>query len=205
MRAATLLTWVTAAVVLSACGSLKSKPGSTPNTSFEPPAATSAAPATEDKTETAPATPSPPTDASPPPPATAVSTDCVPPPKKQPAPVKPPQAGAQRAATAAADRTGGRGHAAGWGGAFGNQSHADGRHVRSGCESAGRQGGRSWAHRRCHGGCLRSRTHCHYRFWRILGRRRSQNCRRVAAAAIQSVRSLVGGVERGPRQAESFA
>ncbi len=91
MRAASLLTWVTAAVVLSACGSLKSKPGPTPNTSFEPPAATSAAPATEDKTETAPATPSPPTDASPPPPATAVSTDCVPPPKKQPAPVKPPK------------------------------------------------------------------------------------------------------------------
>lgn len=84
MRGASVLAWVLAAGVLSACGSLRSKPGPAPNTSFEPPAATNPPPATEDKTETAPAPP-PPADSSQPAPATAASTDCVPPPKK-PAP-----------------------------------------------------------------------------------------------------------------------
>lgn len=89
MRAASLSAWVMAAALLSACGSLRSKPGPAPNTTYEPPAATSAPPATEDKTETAPATPPPPADTSQSAPATTASTDCVPPPKKPAPPPKP--------------------------------------------------------------------------------------------------------------------
>lgn len=87
MRAASLLTWVLATVLLSACGSLKSKPAPAPSTSVEPPAATNAPPATDDKTETTPATTMPPTDSQPAP-STAASTDCVPPAAKP----KPPTA-----------------------------------------------------------------------------------------------------------------
>jgi PRC-barrel domain len=86
MRTASSLTGLMAlALLLSACGSLRSKPAATPNTTYEPPTATNPPPATEDKTETAPATP--PADSQPAP-APAASTDCVPPPKKPP-PTKP--------------------------------------------------------------------------------------------------------------------
>jgi hypothetical protein len=81
MRTASMLAWVMAAALLSACGSLKSKPAPAPNTSFEPPAVTNPPPTPEDKTETAPAAPPSPADSQPAA-ATAASTDCVPPPKK---------------------------------------------------------------------------------------------------------------------------
>jgi len=87
MRAASRLAGVWAVALLSACGSLRSKPGPTPDTSFEPPAATKPPPATEDKTETAPATTTSPADSQPAP----TSTDCVPPPKKPPPPPAPPK------------------------------------------------------------------------------------------------------------------
>jgi len=86
MRTASSLAGLMAVALLSACGSLRSKPGPTPNTAYEPPTATNPAPATEDKTETAPATPTPPADSQPAP----ASTDCVPPPKP-PAPPAPPK------------------------------------------------------------------------------------------------------------------
>jgi hypothetical protein len=87
MRAASSLAVLSAVALLSACGSLRSKPGPTPNTSFEQPTAANPPPATEDKTETAPAT-TPPADAQPAP-SGAASTDCVPPPKKPQPPPKP--------------------------------------------------------------------------------------------------------------------
>lgn len=89
MRAASMLAWAMAVALLSACGSLKSKPGPNPDTSFEPPAATNPPPATDDKPETAPATTTTPADSLPAA-SSAASTDCVPPPKKPQAPPPPP-------------------------------------------------------------------------------------------------------------------
>jgi hypothetical protein len=92
MRAASVLAALTAVALLSACGSVRSKPGPTPNTSFEQPTASSPPPASEDKSEDkkepAPEITPPPLDAQPAPPKSA-STDCVPPPKKPQPPPKP--------------------------------------------------------------------------------------------------------------------
>ena len=69
--------------LLCACGSLRSKSGPTPNTSFEQPTATSPPPATADKTETPPATTQPPADSQA---APSTAADCVPPAVSKPKP-----------------------------------------------------------------------------------------------------------------------
>jgi hypothetical protein len=86
MRVAAALAALAAVVLLSACGSLKSKPapGPSPTVTFEPPTATNSAPATDDnKPEPSQATAPAAIDA--PAPAGGISPDCVPPvPKVKP-------------------------------------------------------------------------------------------------------------------------
>ncbi len=78
-----------AAVLLSACGSLRSKPAPehNPDVTFEPPAATTAPPAPEEGKADTTEPMAPPAADSQTPPAAGVSTDCVPPaPKAKPVP-----------------------------------------------------------------------------------------------------------------------
>jgi PRC-barrel domain len=89
MRAAGVWTWVMVAVLLSACGSLRSKPAPehNPDVTPEPPATTTAPPPMDDGKAEATEPMTPPAVDSQPPPTTGVSPDCVAPaPKVKPVP-----------------------------------------------------------------------------------------------------------------------